>query len=122
MTELLVHGKLKECSTFPMDDVSTDSIQMLQPLGSRKSISPFLVLTSGTAYHWQHLVKPLKELGRNDLVEVIEAKLADYNKFYKRMSRQIRWKSVSREFDRRFLGGSLAKTYKFLRNACRDKM
>lgn len=118
MTELLVYGKLKECITFPMDDISSDLIQMLEPLGSRRSISPMLVITFGTAYYWRHLVEPLRELGRNDLVEVIEAKLADYDKFCKRMSRQIRWKSVSREFDRRFLAGSLAKVYRFLRNAC----
>jgi hypothetical protein len=105
MTELLVFGKLRQCRTYPLDDISPDQVQTLKVRLNGIDDSPLTILTAGTAYHWRHLVAPLKRIGRHDLVKAIEAKLAEYEKY----RAQMEWKNRVRRFDRKRLGGVLSK-------------
>jgi len=63
MLELLVWGKLAECSTFDLDDVTSslaeEALRDLSP-----SSLPF----------YRELAKPLREMGRGDLAEVVAGK------------------------------------------------
>ena len=113
MTELLVYGKLGQCPTYNHNDVSPDLLAMLKvPSLTRSSIElgrtpgfAYLTLGGSNACHWRELIDPLHRIGRHDLVQVIENKLAELEKYYTWMAR----KDVVKRLDRRFFGGGLTK-------------
>ena len=114
MTGLLVLGKLRECSTFQFNDVSSEMLNSLKP--SISSYSPAfaadqflpLYLDGGNADQWRQLVGPLKEIGRRDLATVLEAKLAEFDKDQKRLARS-NWKGAVKQIDQKYFGGYVRK-------------
>ena len=120
MTELLVLGKLAQCTTFEFDDVSPVLLQTLKavvPDDLTNEREEFLKISyvMFQAYFWRELVEPLEQAGRNDLVAVIKTKLSEYERHQVNLKRG-RWKRVVRQFDRRFLGSSLKKLKRNSRN------
>ena len=121
MTELLVLGKLAECPTFLPDDVTPELLQTLEPVPALQSgkpdlphRSPPLLLAFVNVSYWQQLVDQLNGIGRRDLVEVIQAKLAQHDKFRAKMQeRDLR--GLVRRLDRRFLGSGVSKLHRLLR-------
>jgi hypothetical protein len=104
MTELLVFDKLKQCPTFPYDDVSTD---MLLPLRASLRIGDDLttpILYRASVYPWIALIDPLRRIGRHDLAEIIEAKVKEYEKYQIWFNR----KDTLKRFDDKYLGGILS--------------
>lgn len=113
MTELLVFGKLKECPTFPFDDVSADMLRTIRGSFERGGDPTRPVLHQVNVYHWAALIDPLKELGRTDLSDVVQATVAEYETYQRRLNRKAQLK----QFDRQHLGGALHKLSKRLRRA-----
>lgn len=130
MTELLVHGKLRECPTYPLDDISpghlqtiiADPTEVLKLAGADPASLPreqeILIacrcLGPANVYYWRELMAPLAQIGRHDLTEVIEAKLAEHERFLARLRRpherlQARERTRQRlkRFDQQYLGGRL---------------
>ena len=112
MVELVAYDKLKQCKTFPLTDVSAEMLQALNVSFYSESRSPWTFLTVGNECHWRHLLSPLKRIGRIDLVEVIEAKLAEYERWQKRLNR----KDALKRLDSRYLGERLARMKRRIRD------
>jgi hypothetical protein len=102
MLELLVAGKLAHTSVFPVKDVSPELLEGIT------------IRTDFQASFYQELVEPLIALGRNDLAEIIKTKSADFER-YLAWEEERDWKGAVKRFDRRFLGASMFKSYKFIR-------
>jgi len=129
MTELLVFGKLKQCRTFPLDDISPDLLRTLEavPQGG-PPVQPELLLRFPPLRllfadldhnNWRELIDPLRKIGRRDLAEVIEVKLSEYEKYQAWM----KWKGVARRLDHKYLGGVLSKLNRLSRasNDCKTR-
>jgi len=108
MTELLICGKLREAKSFPLDDVTPEQIQTLVALPGTADGHCYTFLYEGNACFWKNLLEPLRKTGRYDLVEAIESKLAEYDK-YRAFAEERDWKGAVKRFDRRFLNGLLFK-------------
>lgn len=125
MIELLLLDKLNQCPTFQYNDVTADMIGTLRvtvgegPFDPRKQFPfvPHVFLNWGNAHHWREMVEALKEIGRRDLAKAIERKLVEFNRY--RTIVTVRGR-LSR-FDRRFLRGTLSKTYRLVRGRGRSK-
>jgi hypothetical protein len=102
MMELLAVGKLASCAAFPEQDVS------------RKLLSTIDLTQKYDPNYYGELVEPLKDLGRDDLVEVIECKIAEYYRRRKWVEERD-WKGAVKRFDRRFLRSGLYRSWKTLR-------
>jgi hypothetical protein len=89
MLQLIIHGRLDRCSTFPNNDVTPEIIENMQ------MISPPGFLPE--------LVKPLGQIGRHDLAQALEVKL--------KRTEGGRWRGAAERFDQRYLGGNLRKLY-----------
>ena len=115
MTALLVAGKLKDCLTYPVDDLAPEHLEVLDasPLGSipadRKQLLRLIYrrLTAGNAYFWRGMLESLQEIGRQDLANVIERKLKEFRIHQDRLSAKG-LPGVVKRFDWKCLNGSLA--------------
>jgi hypothetical protein len=104
MLELLAFGSLEKATAFPYRDVSPEmlaDIHLSQPYQDA---------------WYADLIPLLTAQGRLDLVKVIQEKRAA---FQKRLAwkEERDWKGVIKRFDRKWLGGTLHKTYRTLRNS-----
>ncbi len=102
MTELLAAGKLAECSTFPVKDVSASLLETVT------FNFPF------EEAFFVELIKPLTEIGRVDLVQVIRSKAAQYRKRVV-WEQERDWKGAIKRVDRRYLRSGLFRLYKAAR-------
>ncbi len=103
MLELLALGVLERTSLFGAHDVLPEMLKDLH-------------LTERYQDAWySELVLPLSALGRLDLVNVIQRKRAELRK---RLAWQEErdWKGAVKRFDRRWLGQTVYKTYRTIRN------
>ncbi|MBN1875876.1 MAG: hypothetical protein JXA33_16760 [Anaerolineae bacterium] len=98
MTELVAVGKLSETEAFGAQDVSVELLETI------RVTQPYL----DAFYH--ELIQPLADRGRRDLVEVIERKLAEHQR-YLAWTDEKDWKGIVKRFDRKWLGGRLFKGY-----------
>ena len=111
MTELLVYNKLRACPTFPCDDVSPEQLQTLQAVPQR--LNPHNGETFPQAppvqihlsQHWRQLLEPLQAIGRDDLAQVIKAKLNEFGRYRSRLRRR----AILRRIDRKLFRGTFAK-------------
>ena len=113
MTALLVCGKLRECRTFPFDDISPELLRTLNSAPPKDDL-PLTFLHHGTAAFWREFVAPLRGLGRLDLVEVIEATLAQTDKTCARFEERD-WRGVVKRIDRRCFRSAIVKLYRLLK-------
>ena len=124
MTELLVFGKLKQCRSFPLEDISPDFLRTLKavPQGGPPVQPELLLRFSPLRLHfadlehnnWRGLIDPLRKIGRRDLAEVIEVKLSEYEKYQAWM----KWKGVARRLDHKYLGGVFSKLNLLIKGKC----
>ncbi len=121
MTELLIFDKLKVCPVFTHNDVTPDQLRTLY-IGKAKEREEdpkallhlaIRTLTVGNIKNWRSLVLPLRKIGRNDLSDVIEEKLEDFDGFLS-AARDRSWKGSIKRFDRERLGSALRKSYRML--------
>jgi len=116
MTELLVFDKLCKCPTYPLDDISVDLVRTIMatppktwPTQREDRLKvAYLMLNVANVYYWRELVSPLRNIGRHDLVAVIEAKLAEYEESRARLE-DLNWRDAAKGLDRKYLGGTLLK-------------
>jgi len=102
MTELLALGKLSGCQAFPTNDVSRELLESIQ-------------ITNGLQdCIYQELVEPLSSQSRMDLVEVIDAKSAQYHRQLA-WEEERDWKGAVKRLDRRFLRGGIYRSYEAAR-------
>lgn len=116
MVELLIVGKLDQCEAFPYDDVTVEMIKSLQVRPSdtvqRDKESdvdrPPVCLNPVVAVHWRGMLRLLREIRRDDLATVIEAKLLEVKK-YQDWLEERDWKGRIKRIDRKVTGGRLMK-------------
>lgn len=103
MLELLALGKLDESNAFPYQDVRPEMIEDINLTGDYQDA------------WYGDLVPLLTDWGRFDLVEIIQTKRQE---FRKRLAweEERDWKGAIKRFDRRWLGGTLYKTYGTIRS------
>jgi hypothetical protein len=104
MLELLAVGKLHETDAFGAHDITSDMVQDIH-LYARTSL-----------VFYGELIPHLEAQGRDDLVEVLEKKLADLEKQLM-WENEEDWKGAVKRFDRRYLGGNLFRAYSATRTA-----
>jgi hypothetical protein len=63
---------------------------------------------------YRELIDPLRVQGRPNLASLIEAKSAEFQKVLA-WEEERDWKGAVKRFDRRFLGSSLFRSYKTIR-------
>ena len=106
MTQLLAVDRLASSQAFPAKDVSPELLDTIK-------------ITERFQDAWyRDLIEPLAEKGRHDLIKVIEKKRTD---FHRRIAweEEQDWKGTIKRIDRRFLGGSLRKSYRRVRQHAR---
>ncbi len=101
MLGLLAAGVLDKSAAFPLDDVSPE---MVDRVNIKKLVFGYIVRAD-----YLELISPLRQKGRSDLASAIE-------RLVKRSYRPHRKSFLSRlrEFDGRYLNGTLAKTKQLL--------
>jgi hypothetical protein len=67
---------------------------------------------------FRELIGPLQAKGRADLAKVIEEKSAQFHR-YQAWVEERDWKGAIKRWDRKYLGSSLFKAYKALRERAR---
>ncbi len=113
MTALLTAGKLQDCPSYPFDDISPGQLRSLNVRFHHvQKSAPFALITPKVAHFWRDLLPGLQQIGRGDLVEVIEAKLAEQEEY----AAQIRKRNRAHELDRKYLGGFLSKMNRLRRS------
>lgn len=116
MIELLLHGKLSQCRSFPLDDITPDIIRSIKvhytpqriPVDGGKISFP-AVITHSSIDNWQEVIDPLAKIGRFDLAEAVEDKVKEYERYQAKM----KWKNKVKRLDHRYLGGILTKLNRF---------
>lgn len=116
MIELLVHNKLGECPTFPLDDITPDIIHSIKvhytprrrPVNFGKIDFP-TVITQNIVNYWQEVIDPLIQIDRFDLAEAIEDKIEEFERHQARM----KWKDKAKRLDHKYAGGILTKLNRF---------
>jgi hypothetical protein len=120
MTTLLVNDKLRQCTSYPQDDVLPEMLTSLKtviptppPKDHRQMLeTAYVMITTGNHYYWRQLISPLKKNGRHDLVQIIEDILAEFENNRMRMRR----KDAIKRFDRKYLGGHLLKLNRLIKS------
>ncbi len=101
MIELLICGKLREASTFPVDDVHPEMLNAV-------------TLRRGNDHsYFRECLDPLRAMGRNDLVAAVEARLADYSA-WKRRDAGLGLKPRLKRLDEQLFMGWMRKTWRSL--------
>lgn len=120
MTELLVYGKLDQCKSFPLDDISPELVQSMRVDMPDKGLADWengsmpLVLTHGSLDYWQELIDPLHKIGRLDLAQAIKAKLKEYERYQAR----IKLRDRAKQIDRKYLCGILSRLNRLRKGIC----
>jgi hypothetical protein len=104
MLELLAAGCLDRASAFPSDDVSRELLEHVLQIEQLRNF----------VTEYSELIEPLTEQGRSDLVEVIQERLGQLDK-YLAWEREQDWKGGIKRFDRRYLRSALFSSYKAIR-------
>jgi hypothetical protein len=102
MVELVAVGKLSQTQAFPVNDVSPEMLEKVYIRGP------------GHAAIYRDMLEPLGAQGRHDLVQVIEIKLAEYEKL-QAWKEERDWRGVIRRFDRNYLGSNVIRFRNLLR-------
>jgi hypothetical protein len=102
MLELLAVGKLAHASTFPQKDVTEEMLQGVSLANGYEDAC------------YRELIEPLKAQGRQDLATLIEAKSEEFHKLLA-WEEERDLKGAVKRFDRRFLGSSLFRSYRSIR-------
>lgn len=92
MLTLLTLGALDQTNSFPSQDVSDELIL------KKVNIHDDYVESC-----YQHLIGPLAEIGRQDLVRAVEKRIAAYH------NRKPTWKQRVKHFDDKYMNGNVAK-------------
>lgn len=125
MTALLVHGKLDQCDTFPLDDLTArdlDALRITLPRSSLTSAERMLtdmpaIFTPHTVEMWRELIEPLERVGRSDLARVIVVKIGQYDRYHKSILKRLLRLAINYTrraivvADRIFLRGYLKKRW-----------
>ena len=119
MTELLVCGKLKQCPTYPLDDISPALLETIRPhlvvdasVSQREALSQvYPAMNAANVYYWRELIEPLEQMGRDDLAQVVRRKVAEYEEHRTRVG----WRDRLRRWDTLLLGGTLRAVYRSVR-------
>jgi hypothetical protein len=93
MLALLVLGKLDKTRAFRANDVSPELLQSELDLSRHEYLIMF----------YEELLAPLVQIGRDDLVRIIEREIARSHK------KKIDWKNAVKRFDSRYLDGTMQK-------------
>jgi hypothetical protein len=103
MLELLACDALNKTSAFPAKDVRSEMLDGIRLSEKYQDL------------WYEELIAPLTERGRGDLVEVIQEKRRE---FQKRLAweEERDWKGAVKRFDRKWLRGTLHRTYSLIRN------
>jgi hypothetical protein len=104
MAELLVVGRLHDCPTFPLDDLAPRDLETIAVSYASGDPPTTAFLYDVSEPYWRDLVEPFRRIGRADLADVIDAKLAAYGAAKRSRLRR----NAIKRFDRRYLGGMLA--------------
>jgi hypothetical protein len=102
MTMLLALGKLDQTEAFPAQDVSPELLDTITFTYPYQDLS------------YREAAPLLAQRGRDDLVQVIEAKSAAFHR-YERWHSEQDWKGVVKRFDRKWLHSALYQSYRGLR-------
>lgn len=102
MLELLAVGKLDAAESFPVRHIDPDGLDILS------------IHADYQVAWYRELLAPLAESGHQRIVDVLKAKLADYEK-HRKWEREEDWKGAVKRFDRRYLHSSLFSSWKILR-------
>lgn len=116
MVELLVHGKLSQCQSFPLDDITPDIIRSIKvhytpqrrPINGENFSFP-TVITHGSIHYWRQVIDPLSKIGRFDLAEAVKEKVEEYERHQFR----LKWKNKLKRLDHKYTGGILTKLNRF---------
>lgn len=103
MTMLLALEKLAQSPAFPNQDVSPELLDTITITYPYQDLN------------FQEVLPLLARLGRTDLVQVIEAKSADFHRRQK-WQEEKDWKGFVKRFDRKWLGSTLYHSYRGLRH------
>lgn len=122
MTELLVHGKLDQCPTYPQEDVTTEMLATVEPVSSipaddsRESIlrDAYKSMNVANNYYWREMIEPLRRIGRDDLANVVAAKVTAYDKGMAR-EREEDMRGWLKKIDRTFFGSKLMRLKSLVR-------
>ncbi|MEW5815634.1 MAG: hypothetical protein AB1798_09605 [Spirochaetota bacterium] len=106
MIELLVIGKLESSKAFPVKDVSPEMLKQIY------------IKTVGIDGMYRELIEPLKNIGRRDLVKIIEQKSAHFHA-YLDWKEERDWKGIIKRFDRKHFDGRLTKLREAFRRQSR---
>ena len=109
MLELLVFDKLKECRTYPVDDIELSMLERIEAAPGPKhdyarsdtSNASIYCLGFNDVYFWRELVDPLRKIGRDDLASVIQSKLRRFDRYSARLLERD-WYGRLRRAGRRF--------------------
>jgi hypothetical protein len=104
MLEFLVAGRLGHASTFLAADVSRELLEEVLDIET----------LSHVVSDYSELIDPLVAGGRTDLAKVIHARFVQLDK-YLAWRDERDWKGAVKQIDRRFLGSTLFRLYKVLR-------
>jgi hypothetical protein len=104
MTMLLALEKLAQTPAFPIQDVSPELLETITITYPYQDLN------------FQEVLPLLAKLGRTDLIQVIEAKSADFHRRQK-WQEEKDWKGFVKRFDRKWLGSTLYHSYRGLRHA-----
>jgi hypothetical protein len=104
MLSLVAVGALNRATAFPANDVSPDLLEDVLDLEYLRH----------TVISYTDVMAPLAEQGRSDLVDVIQKKFAQLDK-YLAWEEERDWKGAVKRFDRRLLGSTLYRSYASMR-------
>ncbi len=118
MAALLVLGKLKDCPTYPLDDLAPEHLGLLDASAAasipeaQEDLLRFVYrrLSIGNIGYWRELLQALREIDRHDLADVVAAKLTEYD--VQHVPRSRRWREIIKRFDQKFLNGRLRAAWR----------
>ncbi len=98
MIELLICGRLQAAVTFPIRQVDAELIRGVR------------IRTSSEAAYYRECLEALEQLGRRDLIEAIENRLAEFRALVRRKAGHG-WKAKIRKLDSLLFGGRLREKW-----------
>ena len=122
MTALLIHGRLDQCPTYSLDDLSPKDLEILDPHilapagASRKQTlkCAYKAISDANRYFWYEMAVALREMGRDDLAAVVDRKLVEHERDAA-WQREEDLRGLLKKLDRRFLGSRLMRLREGLR-------
>ena len=122
MTALLIEGKLKDCSTYPLDDLAPEHLRILNASEVRtvpKDREQVLRLmysriSSASVDYWRQLQQPLRDMGREDLADVVKDKITEFDTHGDQPPAKG-WRGFVKRLDRKYLNGLVIALYHRIR-------